>query len=157
MDEEVGRPRQLGISHLGLSVTDLDRSVTFYCEVLGAEVIYPRHAPESFSGHRTVVTLGSHLIDLNQFSINEGTKFDPSRTGLDHLALDVASQEDLEAWAQWLDANNVARSTIRDAGGAGAIFDFVDPDGIQIEFFFRDPASRFARKLTGSGGASEMG
>jgi hypothetical protein len=43
----------------------------------------------------------------------------------------------LESWAAWLDASDVARSEIR-VGGGVIIFDFVDPDGIQLEFTFID-------------------
>jgi len=43
--------------------------------------------------------------------------------------------DELRAWASWLDASGVARSEVREvAGGLGKMFDFVDPDGIQIEF-----------------------
>jgi glyoxylase I family protein len=145
MDEEVSRPHQLGIHHFGLSVTDVDRSTKFYRDVLGAEIVGPRHAPEEFSGYRTVIRLGSHTIDLNQFSANQGTKFDPARTGLDHLALSAGSPEDLEVWARWLDRQRVPRSTIRLVRGVGPMFDFVDPDGIQIEFLFLDPDSPWAQ------------
>jgi len=146
---KVGRPRQLGVDHLGISVTDLARSEAFYCDVLGADVIFRRHESESFSGQRTVVRLGPSALDLNQFARNEGTRFDPAHTGLDHLAFTAASREEVENWAHWLDANGVPRSPIRDvridprqdprAEIVGAIFDFVDPDGIQLEFLFIAP------------------
>jgi hypothetical protein len=29
---------------------------------------------------------------------------------------------------------------VRDSGGVGHIFDFIDPDGIQLEFFYLDQA-----------------
>jgi glyoxylase I family protein len=55
--------------------------------------------------------------------------------GLDHLALEAGSLEELQAWAMLLDTCRVARSEVRKvAGDLGAIFDFIDPDGIQIEF-----------------------
>jgi len=142
------RPRQLGVSHLGISVTDLARSEAFYCDVLGAGVIFRRH--ESEWGQRTVVTLGPHAVDLNQFARNDGGSFDPAHTGLDHLAFTANSREQLESWAEWLDANGVSRSPIRDvridprqdpsAPSIGAMFDFFDPDGIQLEFLFFDAA-----------------
>jgi catechol 2,3-dioxygenase-like lactoylglutathione lyase family enzyme len=142
------RPRQLGVDHLGLSVTDLARSEAFYCNILGAQVIFRRHGSDW--GQRTVVTLGSHAIDLNQFARNPGGSFDPSHTGLDHLAFTADSRQELEHWAAWLDHNGIARSPIRDvridphqdpdAPIVGAMFDFADPDGIQLEYLFFDPA-----------------
>jgi glyoxylase I family protein len=52
--------------HLGFSVTDLDRSIKFYCDVLGAALV---RAPcdgdsPSFSGPLAFVTLGSNGLDL---------------------------------------------------------------------------------------------
>jgi glyoxylase I family protein len=141
---DIERPPQWGVDHLGISVTDLARSEAFYCGVLGANVIFGRH--KAAWGQRTVVALGLHAVDLNQFSGNNGTRFDPTQTGLDHLGLKTGSLEELEEWAKWLDKKGIARSPIREvrldpqqdsrAPAVGAIFDFVDPDGIQLEFLF---------------------
>jgi glyoxylase I family protein len=138
------RPWQLGLDHLGISVTDVARSEAFYRDVLGAEVIFPRHTMEW--GERSIVAVGSQAIDLNQLRGNHGVAFDPAHTGLDHLAFTADSVDHLSAWARWLDEHDVVRSPIRevraDPGQAlaapvvGAMFDFVDPDGIQLEFLF---------------------
>jgi hypothetical protein len=39
-----------------------------------------------------------------------------------------------------LDALGLPRSALRDAGNVGQMFDFVDPDGIQLELIFIDQA-----------------
>jgi glyoxylase I family protein len=137
MVEDLCRPQQVEMSHLGFSVTDLDRSIKFYCDVLGAELVrapYDGDSP-SFSGRMALVMLGSNGLDLYEHAGNEGERFEPARTGLDHLALVAESFEHLKTLADWLDACEVPRSEIRDVG-VGAMFDFVDPDGIQIEFCF---------------------
>jgi glyoxylase I family protein len=133
-------PAHVGVSHVGFSVADLDRSLRFYCDVLTAVLMVPPcdGFSESFSGRMAIIRLGAHGVDLFQHAGNGGERFDPGRTGLDHLGLAVDSYDDLQAWAEWLDAHDIPRSGIRDAGGVGAIFDFVDPDGIQLEFFFLD-------------------
>src|SRR5258708_4823018 len=78
---------------------------------------------------------GRRILDLCEHSRNEGEQFDPARIGLDHLALEAASLDELQAWATWVDTCGVARSAVREvADGRGSMFDFVDPDGIQIEF-----------------------
>ena len=130
------RPQALGIDHVGLSVTDLAKSTSFYCDVLGAEVAFG--APDAGSFRRVVLMLGSWILDINQFHDNDGTPFDVARTGLDHLGLIASSREVLEDWAHWMDANGVARSPVREmpAPVGGAMFDFVDPDGIQLEFSY---------------------
>jgi catechol 2,3-dioxygenase-like lactoylglutathione lyase family enzyme len=99
------------MDHVGLSVTDLARSTAFYCDVLGAEVVVRAHDAGSF--RRVVLRLGSSIFDVNEFHENDGSRFDMTRTGLDHLSLVAASREALDDWACWLDANDVARSPIR--------------------------------------------
>jgi glyoxylase I family protein len=140
MNDESDRPRHVGISHLGFSVTDLDTSISFYCDVLGAVLVRPPDDGDSpaFSGRMALVLLGSDGLDLFEHAGNQAEAFEPARTGLDHLGLVAESYEDLEKWAEWLDAHDIPRSEIRDGGGVGAMFDFTDPDGIQLEFFFRD-------------------
>ena len=143
---DIGPPTQRGVDHLGISVRDLARSEAFYCDVLGGHIIFRRH--DAGWGQRSVVWLGPHAIDLNEFTDNDTTPFDPRRAGLDHLGFAAASMEELEAWAGWLDAHAVQRSQIRDvrldavqdehAPTIGAMFDFLDPDGIQLEFTYID-------------------
>ena len=134
------RPTTSGLDHFGLSVTDLAKSGAFYCDVLGAEVVFGAHDVDSF--RRVVVKLGSWIVDLNQFHANDGTRFDVTRTGLDHLGLTAGSRNALEDWASWLDAHDVPRSAIREMPDpvVGSMFDFVDPDGIQFEFSFVESA-----------------
>ena len=88
-----------------------------------------------FPGRAAILSMGSHVFDLCEHSGNAGERFDPVRTGLDDFVLEAESVDELRAWANWLDTSGVARSEIRKvAGDLGAMFDFVDPDGIQIEF-----------------------
>jgi glyoxylase I family protein len=141
---------ETGVSHIGLSVTDLDRSIAFYVDVLGAQLLRPPYDSDRGSFRMAVVMFGPTGLDLCQHDANQGEGFVPARTGLDHLALTASSEAELEAWARWLDDNGIDRSEIRDAQGAGSIFDFLDPDGVQLEFFFLDP-DKLARSATWAG------
>ena len=95
-----------------------------------------------------IVILGATGLDLFEHAGNAGQRFDPQCTGLDHLGFAAESVQDLESWASWLDACGVPHSGVRqivagDTGTTvpephGAMFDFVDPDGIQLEFLFLD-------------------
>jgi glyoxylase I family protein len=139
VESESTRPPLAGLHHFGISVADVERSIRFYCDVLGADLLLAE-TPEGedqrrFSGRAAILSLGGQVLDLCEHSSNAGERFDPARTGLDHFALEAQSLDGLRAWASWLDASGVARSEIRKVSGdLGASFDFVDPDGIQIEF-----------------------
>jgi hypothetical protein len=39
VESESACPRHAGLHHLGISVTNLDRSIRFYCDVLGADLL----------------------------------------------------------------------------------------------------------------------
>jgi len=132
------------LDHFGVSVTDLRRSLDFYCHVLGAVVVLPPHAVDEFNFRRAVVFLnGSTGIDLNEHAANSGETFDPARTGLDHLGFSVSSHEELVAWAAHLDANGVTRSPLRNVDGVGEAIDFRDPDGMQLELWHHDHSGKW--------------
>jgi glyoxylase I family protein len=139
VDQDPAPPSAAAFDHFGVSVTDLGRSLDFYCDVLGAVLIVPPRPVDNFNFRRAVVTLhGSTSIDLNEHATNSGETFDPSRTGLDHLGFNVSSYEALLAWAAHLDTHGVAHSPMRNIPGVGEAFDFLDPDGIQLELWHKD-------------------
>jgi glyoxylase I family protein len=141
MGRDLERPAVAGVNHVGTSVTDLERSIRFYCDVLGATVVREPYSGDraSFSGRIAILALGTHILDLFEHAGNRGESFEPARTGLDHIGLGATCNDELTAWASWLDSCDVKRSAIRELeNNMGALFDFVDPDGIQLEFLFID-------------------
>lgn len=124
-----------GVSHLSLSVADLDRSLGFYRDVLGLSVFVEPFDATAFDGREAMLLAGRVVIVLQAHRSNGGERFDPTRTGLDHLAFHVAKRSDLATWASRLDRHGVAHSETKDAGGLGWMIELRDPDGVQLELF----------------------
>ena len=92
VESDSHRPRLAGLHHFGISVADLERSVRFYCDVLGGDLLVAE-TPEGedqrrFPGRAAILSLGGQVFDLCEHSTNAGEPFDPVRTGLDHFALE---------------------------------------------------------------------
>jgi catechol 2,3-dioxygenase-like lactoylglutathione lyase family enzyme len=88
-------PKELalsGISHLDLTVTDLDRSLAFYVDVLGFRFGQRFDRPRFRGAFITHPGL-THSIGLGCPDARDGSSFDEYRTGLDHLSLRVPSHK----------------------------------------------------------------
>ncbi len=125
--------RFIGVSHIALTVRDLETSERWYKEVFGLE----RLEEVTMPGHRLVVLVeeGTDIaLNLHVHEGNRGEAFDERQTGLDHLSLLVEDRGSLDQWAAHLDALGVIRSPIIDEA-YGSVLVFRDPDGIQLELF----------------------
>ena len=82
-------------------MTNLERSMGFYRDVLGADLLVGPHdgTSPSFIGRMAILSLGGCIFDLYEHSGNGGERFHPTRTGLDHFALTATSLDELHAWA----------------------------------------------------------
>lgn len=127
-------PTTLKTGHVGLNVTDLDRSRDFYVKVLGLQVQASGNEPE-----RRWVFLGRDgqlLVTLWQQS---GGHFPTDRPGLHHLSFQVESVEQVQAvqaTLRGLSAHFAYDGVVPHGEGApsGGIF-FTDPDGIRLEVY----------------------
>ncbi len=134
-------------SHVGICVSDLQRSVRFYCEGLGFELVQSHAVGAEFGRLMEVddVALESRFLRRDGVSI-ELLHFDSpgysgaavrrpmNQLGITHLSLRVA---DLDAVAHVIETygGSVLRSTRTTLGSSPAL-DFVyctDPDGVRIE------------------------
>jgi catechol 2,3-dioxygenase-like lactoylglutathione lyase family enzyme len=71
---------------------------------------------------------------------NPGDPFTETTTGLDHVEFFVASGDELDAWARWLDSLGVAHSGVKSPPyTANRMITFRDPDNIQLELFWEGP------------------
>lgn len=124
-----------GVSHVSLSVRSLERSLAFYRDVLGLEVFVEPFDGVVFEGREAMVAAGRVIICLQAHDANSGERFDPTRTGLDHLALHVSDQDVLGRWDERLTTMDVDHSPVKQAGRFGWMIELRDPDGLQIELF----------------------
>jgi lactoylglutathione lyase len=124
----------LQTGHVGLNVTDLERSLPFYVRVFGFEVQAEGKEPGrrwAFLGRdgRLVLTLWQR----------SDSAFPESSAGLHHLSFQVDSIEEVraaEAVLRELDAEFRYDGIVPHAEGmsSGGIF-FTDPDGIRLEIY----------------------
>ncbi|MQY32485.1 hypothetical protein SRB17_04340 [Streptomyces sp. RB17] len=121
------------IAHTGLNITDLDRSLAFYRDLLGFAVLAEgkeddqRWAMLGEAGGAPLVTLWQQARG----------SYDSGRPGLHHLAFDADSIDRVREYETALRAAGVdfAHDGVvahREGGTSGGIF-FHDPDGIRLE------------------------
>jgi lactoylglutathione lyase len=135
-------------SHLGICVSDLERSTRFYCQGLGFELVQSHTVGQEFGRLMEVqdVVLRSRFVRRDGLSIellhfdSPGHTGEPVRRpmnqlGITHLSFRV---RDLDVVARTVESlgGTVVRSTRTTLGSAEAGLDFVyctDPDGVRIE------------------------
>lgn len=132
-------PKFASVSHLDLSVSDVERSARWYCEVLGL-----RRIARSDLDNRIMVVLrhddSGLIIGLNQHSEPAADRFEERRPGLDHVGFSVTERRELDDWQERLAELGVGHSPVQDApSGSGTALVFRDPDNIQLEFWWSRP------------------
>jgi catechol 2,3-dioxygenase-like lactoylglutathione lyase family enzyme len=109
-----------GFSHIQLRVTDVARSVEWWCAALGlAAMGEPRGgaAPLVGGGGRYVVVISEGYAGAGD---------------VDHVAFSVGDRAALAAWGDHLTAAGVAHGGLV-ASGEGLSIHLVDPDGTNVE------------------------
>ena len=119
------------ITHVALTVTDLQRSVPWYRQLFDADPVLDE---DTGVFHHVVWAIGSTLVGLHQFPDPTKGDFDERRPGLDHLAFACANRGELEQWEKRLDELGYAHGGIVDAP-YGSGLSFRDPDNIALELF----------------------
>jgi len=135
-------PVLAGIHHLGVTVSDIERSEEWYGRVLGLKRVFVENHHDSTAGGYALVLgneAGTFNVGLDHHPGNDGTPFDARRNGLDHVCFTVGSRAELQQWKSHLESCGVAHSGIYEVEGLPmALLNFRDLDGIQIELISID-------------------
>jgi glyoxylase I family protein len=120
------------ITHVAVTVSDLERSEAWYTRLLGVE---PALDEDTGPFRHIVYAVGGTLLGLHGFpDLATSEEFDERRPGLDHISFGCADRDELVAWGARLDDLGIPHGEIMDAG-YGSGLSFRDPDNIALELF----------------------
>ncbi|MGE5408987.1 MAG: VOC family protein [Syntrophothermus sp.] len=122
------------IGHVHLKVADVERSLAFYCGVLGFELMQ-RYGPDA-----AFVAAGGyhHHIGLNAWESRGGSPPPPGTTGLYHTAIRYPTRRALADALRRLIEAGVPLHGASDHGVSEALY-LSDPDGNGIELYWDRP------------------
>jgi catechol 2,3-dioxygenase len=132
------------IGHVHLKVADLDRSLDFYCGVLGFEL-------QARTGDQAAfISAGGyhHHIGLNTWESKDGAPPPPGTTGLYHVAIRYPSRASLGDALRRLVAAGIRLDGASDHGVSEALY-LHDPDGNGIELYRDRPEDDWPRDASG--------
>ncbi|MBC3207533.1 VOC family protein [Pseudomonas sp. SWRI111] len=122
------------IDHIVLRVADLQRSIDFYCQVLGAEVV--RHNEPLGLVHLRAGTSMIDLVDLEgELGRKGGGAAQAQRRNVDHFCLRIEPFDEAALTAHLQSFGLVVEKAARRFGAEGyglSLYCF-DPDGNQVE------------------------
>jgi len=155
MTETTGRT--LGFAHIGVQVTDIERSVAWYCDVVGLEVTARLVRDEPYLGHVTGypgVVLAIAMVreprsgvelELLEYRGVPRAAIDPATAnpGTGHMAFEVDDVDEVHrravAWGTGSVNDPITPTAGRWTGGRSVYL--LDPDGFRVEVLQRARAS----------------
>jgi catechol 2,3-dioxygenase len=133
------------VGHVHLKVADLERSLAFYCGVLGFELTQRYGTAAAF------VSAGGyhHHLGLNTWESAGGQPPPPGTTGLYHVAILYPTRGDLADALRRLQAAGIRLDGASDHGVSEALY-LRDPDENGVELYWDRPAPEWPRTPDGS-------
>jgi glyoxylase I family protein len=127
----------MGIHHVDIVVSSIERSLPFYRELLGPLGWHGISEVEGERGETIWYLLGHEAqIGLREAQSKDRGGYDRYKIGLHHLAIEVASRAAVDERAEWLRRNGaLVESDPQEytySPGYYAVF-FYDPDGMKLE------------------------
>ena len=137
MDTIAERPRWRGVHHLALITTDMDATVRFYHQVLGARLVTTiatdsfRHYFFEIGPMNSVAFFEYRDTEVESFAKPAGVPF-PKAAQFDHLSLALPDEDALLALRARLKEHDCEVTDVVDHGIMRSIY-FTDPTGIALE------------------------
>ncbi len=127
----------MGVHHVDLVVSSIERSLAFYRELLAPLGYHRIGEVEGERGETIWYLSGSgSSLGLREAKTQSDAPYDRYRVGLHHLAFDAASRAAVNERAEWLQAQGAEIESGPEeywyTPGYYAVF-FYDPDGIKLE------------------------
>ena len=143
--EDYRIPPQTRIGHIHLKVSDIDRALTFYRDLLGFEVT------ERMGDQAVFLSAGGyhHHLGLNTWSSKGAPPAERYGVGLYHTAIVYPTRKDLAMILQRLLKSNYEMSGAADHGVSEALY-LNDPDGNGVELYWDRPREDWPQKPDGS-------
>ena len=138
------RSTPASIGHVHLKVADIDRSLDFYCGVLGFELM------TRFGDQAAFISAGGyhHHIGLNTWESKGGPPPPPGTTGLYHVAIRYPSRAALADALRRLVEAGIPLDGASDHGVSEALY-LRDPDGNGVELYRDRPRDEWPRDENG--------
>ena len=136
-DLQPGEPRRMrltGMHHVTLVCGDLERTTSFYRDVLGLTLLREAVNDDDPGARHfwfgdSAGTPGTLVSFLEYAAMPEGAV---GRGSTHHLAFSVGSADEQDAWREWLASQRVPSSEALSRGGLRSLY-FRDPDGHVLE------------------------
>jgi len=132
------------IGHVHLKVADLERSLAFYCGVLGVEI------QQRWGSSAAFLSAGGyhHHIGLNTWESRGGPRPAPGTTGLFHAAILYPTRAALADAVRRLQEAGISLDGAADHGVSEALY-LHDPDGNGLELYRDRPEAEWPRMPDG--------
>ena len=132
------------IGHVHLKVSDLDRAIAFYRDMLGFEVT------QRYGHQAAFLSAGGyhHHIGLNTWESAGGSPPPHGHTGLFHLAILYPTRAELADALRRLVKAEIPLEGASDHGVSEALY-LRDPDGNGVELYWDRPKEQWPRNAEG--------
>jgi catechol 2,3-dioxygenase len=136
---------EVRIGHIHLKVSDIQRALGFYCDVLGFQLT------QKFGEQAAFVSAGGyhHHIGLNTWESKDGFSPPPGCTGLYHAAILFPDRQSLAQTTKRILEAGIPLTGVSDHGVSEAIY-LNDPDGNGLELYRDKPKAEWPLNADGS-------